>query len=97
MDLVITTSKPNDGCIPNPGITIVTVSSDSHRGWDQACGGVLAIEDDGIDSTVVVVQSLADIRLRVVDHGSCYVGRPVRVVLITSLLVSSFREWSDQS
>ena len=62
---------PQDGQtnIPNPGITIITVGSNSDRGWDQTRGWVLTVKNDRIDRSIVEVQSLSDVGLRVVHDA----------------------------
>jgi hypothetical protein len=41
----------------------------SNRGRDEACSRVLSVEDDGIDGSVVVVQPLPDVSLRMIHFG----------------------------
>lgn len=49
--------------LPNPGIAVIAVGRHSHRSRNQACGGVLPVEDDCIDGAIVVVESFPDVCL----------------------------------
>lgn len=57
-------------CLPNPGISIVTVGRNCDRGWDQTCCWVLAVEDNSVDAAIVVVEPPPDVGLRMI-HGAC--------------------------